>query len=285
MIDAHAHVWRAGSLQIQWLDTPPVAGDPRWAPLRATFSPEMLRDLLAAEGLEAAVLVEAADALEETEALLAITRAHDWALGAVGWLPLAEPAAFAAGLARYGDNPGLVGLRHMIHGEADPNWVLQTSVVDSLRQLGAAGLAFDYVGVSLDHLDSLARLANACPDTTIVLDHLNSPPIAEGPFQPWAARLSAAAERPNVVAKVSGLEICSTWRAWRAADWRPYLDLALRAFGAERLMLGSNWPVSTLSASYAKTWAAHRAWLATLSESEQAAVATGTARRVYERGA
>ncbi len=281
MIDSHAHLWQAGSLQTRWLERPPFLGDVRWQPLRASFTPAMLRRLLAEQRLEGVVLVEAAAALEETEALLAHAADNAWVLGLVGWLPLADARAFDAALQRYADRSALVGVRHQIHAEPDPDWVLRAAVVENLDRLAAAGLAFDYVGVNLRHLDNLARLADACPDLIIVLDHLNSPPIAEGTLDPWRQKLAEAARRPNVVAKLSGLETCSNWASWSLADWRPFLDHALEVFGADRLMLGSNWPVSTLAGSYADTWRAHRSWLAGLSEGEQVAIASKTARRVY----
>lgn len=281
--DTHVHLWEAGSLQTQWMEKPPYRGDPRWQPLRASFRPEDLRALMDANRIDGAVLVEAVDDLDETDALLAIAREHDWVAGVVGWLPLADAPALEAALERVGDAAALVGVRHLINTEPDPDWVLQDAVVAGLNRIAQAGLSFDYIGISMDHLQRLPALADACPGLTIVLDHLNNPPIAEGAFQPWGDLLGKAATRTNVVAKISGLEMCCRWGHWTAADWRPYADHALACFGPDRLMLGSNWPVSTLSGNYAQIWAAHRDWLSRLSETEQAAIASATARRVYAR--
>ncbi len=283
MIDTHVHVWQAGSIQTAWMDKPPFRDDPSWDPLRESFPPSAFEDLMAAEGLDGAVLVEAADALEETDTLLGLAQEHDWVVGVVGWLPLADTADFGAALERYSGTSKLAGVRHQIHTEPDPDWVLQPPVVASLGRLGATGLSFDYVGLTMDHLSRLPRLADACPGLTIVLDHLNNPPIAEGEFQPWAENLAEAAARVNVMAKISGLEICSSRDGWTAADWRPYVDYALEVFGPERLMLGSNWPVSTLAGRFDETWAAHRSWLSSLSEYEQTAISAQTAQRIYGR--
>ncbi len=280
-IDAHVHIWEAGSLQTQWMEKPPYQGDPKWEPLRATFRPADLEALMGASGVDGAVLVEAVDDLEETEALLAICRQNAWVSGVVGWLPLTDMDALEAALERFSTAPALVGMRHLINTEPDPDWVLQESVVAGLKRLAQAGLSFDFVGITTEHLERLPRLADACPDLTIVLDHLNCPPIADGAFQPWADLLAAAATRANVVAKISGLEMCSRWGDWTSEDWRPYADHALSCFGADRVMLGSNWPVATLSGRYEEIWAAHRAWLSALSASEQADIASGTAGRVY----
>ena len=108
-------------------------------------------------------------------------------------------------------------------------------------------------------------------------------PERKGAFQPWADLLGKAAARTNVAAKLSGLEMCCRWGDWTAVDWRPYADHALACFGPDRLMLGSNWPVSTLSGRYEQIWAAHRAWLSGLSETARVAIASATARRVYAR--
>jgi len=283
MIDTHAHVWAVGSPEFGWLDRPPFRGDPRWDPLRQTFSPDALERLLAAEGIDGVVLVESADLRVETDALLKLAREHAWVFGVVGWLPLLDATAFDAAIEHYKDAEGLAGVRHMINTEPDPEWILQPSVIESIRRLRDASLAFDYVGARIEQLAVLPRLADACPDTTIVLDHLNNPPIAEGSLHPWSELLTEAAARPNVVAKISGLDMCSRWWAWTAADWRPYIDHALDVFGAQRLMLGGNWPVSTLSAHYHDIWATYRDWLAALSAVEQAGISSGTARRVYGR--
>ncbi|MDJ0512728.1 MAG: amidohydrolase family protein [Methyloceanibacter sp.] len=282
-IDAHVHLWERGSLQTEWMEKPPYRGDPKWRPLRASFRPDDLQVLMDANGIDGAVLVEAVDNLEETDALLSIAREHNWAAGVVGWLPLADAPALEAALERVGNVASLVGIRHLINTEPDPDWVLQDTVVASLNRIAQAGLSFDYVGISMDHLERLPRLADACPELTIVLDHLNNPPIAEESFQPWADLLGEAAERINVTAKVSGLEMCCRWDHWTADDWRPYVDHALACFGPDRLMLGSNWPVSTLSGRYEQIWAAHRAWLLGLSETERTAIASATACRVYAR--
>ena len=284
MIDTHAHLWAVGSPEIGWLDRPPFHGDPRWDPIRKTFTLESLERLLAAEGIDGVVLVEAADLRMETDALLKLAGENDWVFGVVGWLPLLDAKAFDAAIDHYRDAEGLVGVRHLINAEPDPEWILQKPVIESIRRLAVVGLPFDYVGARIEQLAVLPQLADACPDTTIVLDHLNNPPIAEGMQHPWAELLTAAAARPNVVAKISGLDMCSRWWAWTAADWKPYLDHALEVFGAERLMLGGNWPVSTLSAHYHDIWAAHRGWLATLSGAEQLALSHTTACRVYRRG-
>ncbi|WP_067995065.1 amidohydrolase family protein [Nocardia pseudobrasiliensis] len=273
-VDAHVHVWdiSGGKFQVEydWLaETSEV--------LRRTYTLDDLEPDLGRYGVDALVLVQAADSTAENAALLdAAARAPRPAV-VVGWLPLHRPERMPDALSRY---PGLVGVRHMIHRDPDPEWLLRPEVSRSLALLAEAGLSFDAVAERPDLLAQVPVIAARHPTLPVVLDHLGKPPIAAGGWQPWADLLAAAAAQPNVVAKISGLATVSA-PGFTAAHWRPYVEHTLAVFGADRVMLGGDWPFTLSAATYATVWRATLDALADLSPGDRAAVLGETAARIY----
>ncbi len=277
IIDAHVHIWdlHQGAVEYPWLT-------PALGTIYRTFTLADARADMDAAGVSAIVLVQASDSLAETDALLAAAAAADRPARVVGWLPLTEPVATAAALERYAAcGTALVGARHLIHDEPDRGWLLRSDVAESMNLLARAGLVFDAVAETSDLLALVPRIAERHPSMTIVLDHLGKPPIATGGWQPWARMLAAAAAQPNVVAKISGLNTASG-PAWTPDSWRPYVDLALDHFGADRLMLGGDWPVALQAGSYQRVFSALLSVLDDLTQSEREQVMRGTASRVYQ---
>jgi L-fuconolactonase len=276
-VDAHHHLWAAGA-GYTWLDEPALA------PIRRTFTPEMITAELAAAGVARSVLVEGGRCdLAEAEVLLGHAAATPAIAGVVAW---ADPAApdLAAILAGYRALPGadrLVGIRAQVQGE-EQNYLDRADVRAGLATIGAAGLAFDLV-VRVDQLRSAARAAAALPDVRFVLDHLGKPRISAGTvgFTEWQAAIAPLAACPNATAKVSGLVTEADWQAWTVDDLRPYVTEAVALFGPERLMLGSDWPVCLLAGSYGAVRAAMLDALGTLPATERAAILGDTATRVY----
>ena len=280
VVDAHQHFWSYGTYQTSWMERPPYAGDPAFAPIRRSFGPEDLAPELAAAGVGATITVEAADGEVENRALLAACRSHDWIAGVVGWVPLDRPEEAGRLLDRLCREPKFVGVRHLVNVEPDPDWILRPEVLEGLAAVAARGLAFDYVGILPRHLEHVPRLAERVPNLRIVVDHLGKPPIAGGGFEPWGSLLARAAQAPNVFAKLSGLDTGSA-TGWSATDLAPYVDHALAVFGPERLMFGSDWPVALLRGGYAKVWSETGATLSGLSPVERERVLGGTAVEVY----
>lgn len=280
MVDAHQHFWAYGTYQTSWMEAAPYAGDPAFAPLRRSFAPGDLAPELQAAGVQATVAIQAAGGDAETGSLLAAAAAYPWIAGVVGWVPLDRPDVAARMLDELGHQPRLVGVRHLINVESDPDWILREPVLDGLRLLERRGLAFDYVGILPRHLAHVPVLAERLPGLRIVIDHLAKPPIATGAFEPWAGQLAAAAAAPNVYAKVSGLDAGDGDR-WQAADLARWVDHALHCFGAERLMFGSDWPVCLLRGGYGKVWRKTLAVLNGLSKSERARILGDTAIAAY----
>jgi L-fuconolactonase len=276
MIDAHHHFWWTGRHTYTW---PEQVGD-RFA---RDFTPDDLRGELARCGVKGTVLVQVLHQVGgETEECLDLSNEVDFVRGVVGWLPLADPDATAQALERLGGRGGkLVGVRHLISNEPDPRWLLQDGVIESLKLLAAAKLAFDAIPVTAAQFESVLDVAERLPELKLVLNHLGRPPIPEQGWEPWATQIARAAEHRNVSIKLSiGLDIIMRWR-WSTEAIRPYSDHVLDLFSSNRVMAASNWPVILLGASYEEAWNGITELLTGLSADERHAVLGGSARRIY----
>jgi L-fuconolactonase len=275
-VDAHEHVWDPARADYPWMT-------PALDRLRRPFGHADVVAEQAEVGVGTTVLVQAADNLEDTANMLRVARAHSQVAGVVAWVPLDDPAAAARlldGWQRAAEP--VVGVRHLVHREADPNWLLRPEVQDGLAGLAERGLTFDVCAETAPLLRHVPALAERHPALSLVVDHLGKPPIRARGWQPWADLLAAAAEPPNVTAKVSGLNTAADPSRWSSADFQPYVDHALEVFGPHRLMYGGDWPFALLAAgSYTQIWAGIRECLDTLGPEALWAVLGGTARRVY----
>lgn len=275
-VDAHHHVWDLAVRDQDWIRGPQLA------PLRRDFGLADLEPVARAAGVDRTVLVQTVTVPEETPELLALAEGSELVAGVVGWTDLTRPGV-ADELARLRELPGgryLKGIRHQVQGESDPEWLLRPDVRRGLAAVAAAGLVFDLV-VLPHQLPACVRAAADLPGLTFVLDHLGKPPVATGDLQPWATALRALAALPNTVGKLSGLVTEADHATWDTADLRPYAETALDAFGPDRLMFGSDWPVCTLAASYDTVLATARELTAALDEARRTAVFETTATRVY----
>ncbi|MEV0823205.1 amidohydrolase family protein [Nonomuraea rubra] len=273
-IDAHHHVWDLSARPHAWLDP---AG---MAPVRRTFTLDDLVEQATASGVTGTVLVQVLPDLDETRDFLTLAAESSLVSGVVGWIDLTEPGA-ADTLAALPE--GLVGVRHGVQSEADPAWLNRPDVRRGLAAVAASGLAYDLL--TLPHqLPAAIDTVSALPELTFVLDHLSKPPIASGELEPWRSRIVELAARPNVFCKLSGMVTEADWGSWRTSDLRPYAETVLEAFGPERVMFGSDWPVCLLAAGYDQVVSAADELVAGLSESEREVVFAGTARRAYRLG-
>jgi L-fuconolactonase len=276
IVDAHHHLWDLAVRDQDWITGPELA------PLRRSFTVAELEHEAAIAGVGASVLVQTVTVAEETPEFLAIAAGSELVAGVVGWTDLTAPGV-ADTLAELRELPGgqrLVGIRHQVQGEPDPDWLLRPDVLHGLRAVAAAGLVYDLV-ILPHQLPTATAAAAALPELAFVLDHLGKPPIATGELRPWAEQLQELAALPNTAAKLSGLATEADWAHWTDADLRPFTDAALDAFGPERLMFGSDWPVCTLATDYAETLGTTRTLIAALGPAEQAAILADTATRVY----
>ncbi|KQX45386.1 amidohydrolase family protein [Paenibacillus sp. Root444D2] len=273
-IDAHQHFWNLDKVAYPWLV-------PAYGPLYRTIEAPELEPLINDAGIDKTVLVQAMDSYEDTDYMLETAAKYDWVAGVVGWVPLNKPDEAAKKLELYTKNPVYKGVRHLIHEEQDPDWVVQDNVIEGLKVLASFGMTFDVVAVLPRHLEHVPTLAEKVPNLKIVIDHLAKPPIKDGQMEPWASQMKKAASYPNVYAKLSGLNTAADWESWSAADIKPYIDYAFEIFGAERLMFGSDWPVANLAGDYAKVWKETNKALEGRSKSEIDAVLGHTAANFY----
>jgi L-fuconolactonase len=279
IVDSHQHFWDLAQVEYPWLV-------PDYGPIYRSFGPAELAPQLTAAGIDQTVLVQAANSFEDTEAMLAQAEAYDWIGAVVGWVPLEDAGQAGLALDRFSGERHFKGVRHLNHEEADPDWLVRPGVLDGLRVLEERGLTFDVISVHPLHLGHVPTLARTCPKLPIVIDHLAKPPIVSGEYDAWKDDLRAAAEHPNVSAKVSGLNTAADWEAWTGADLVESIGFALEVFGAERLMFGSDWPVAILAGDYAKVWRETNAALDELgvTEADRAAILGGTATAFYSLG-
>lgn len=279
VIDSHLHLWELGRGSGD--GPPPYAWlGPQHGRLFRSYGEGEAWDTLDAAGVGGAVLVQADDTLADTESMLAVADRHPWVLGVVGWIPLDKPAEAERELQRFLLNPKFRGVRHLVHDDPRDDFLVLPSVRDSLRMLAGQRLAFDVPDAFPRHLGHTVQLARELPELTVVLDHLGKPPLADAAAMAlWRADFRALAELPNTVAKLSGLHLPGV--PYTAEALRPLWDEALEAFGPRRLMMGGDWPVSTLGAPYSRTLEALLELAGGLTPPERNEFLEGTAARTY----
>lgn len=275
-LDSHLHLWDLADGAYSWLQ-------PSHGVLYDSFTAEQAKETLFGAGVQQAILVQADDTAADNEAMLAAAAAHSWIVGVVGWLPLEDPAASAALLKRWGANPKFAGVRTLVHDDPRPDVLELAPVRETLALLEKAGLAFDVPNAFPRHLGQVADVARDFPGLTVVVDHLGKPPRggSAAEMAEWERQLRAAAAFPNVVAKVSGLHTDGARFSASALDqvW----NVALSAFGPQRLMFGGDWPVSLLGGPYARTVNVCAELIDSLSPPEAQDIWSGTAVRTYSR--
>ena len=272
-IDAHQHFWRYDPAEHGWMTDPMAA-------IRRDFLPEDLRPLLGGLGFDGCVAVQARQNLEETRWLLELAAQHDFVRGVVGWVDLRSPE-LGRQLERFGDQKKLVGVRHVVQDEPDDEFMLREEFRRGIARLGEFNLAYDVL-IYPRQLKAAIGLAGLFPDQRFVLDHIAKPAIGGGRLEPWESGLRELARAPNLFCKLSGMVTEARWEAWRPEDFQPYLDVVFEAFGPERLMIGSDWPVCTLSAGYESAMGIVLGYIAQFPKTEQDSILGGNCARFYK---
>lgn len=281
VVDAHQHFWMYNEREYPWMGSGMDS-------LRRDHLPQHLTPWLERAGVQGTVAVQARRTLAETEWLLGLAARHTFILGIVGWVDFRAPDLEST-LERLSANPHLVGVRELIHDMPDEEYAVSLEHLRGIRALADVDLAYDLL-LRPPQLHAAVRLVDRFPEQRFVVDHIAKPEMRARPGHQagldsrhtiWLQGIAALAERPNVNCKLSGLVTEADWEHWQPEHLTPFLDVVLDAFGPQRLMLGSDWPVCTCAADYATTVGIVRDWASELSTDEQSAILADTCQRFY----
>lgn len=272
VIDAHQHFWQYNPVRDAWIDESMQV-------IRRDFYPEDLAPVLADNGVHGCVAVQADQSADETAFLLALADKHDFIKGVVGWTDL-RAANISEQLEQYAAHPKLKGFRHIVQGEPDNRFILGEHFCRGIKALQQHQFTYDIL-VYPKQLPAVEEFVQQFPEQALIIDHLAKPGIKAGELDAWAAHMRRIAQSPNVYCKLSGMVTEADWQQWEPAHFRPFMEVALEAFGANRLVYGSDWPVCLVAAKYREVKELVTDFISTLSTSEQQQIMGGNARSFY----
>lgn len=270
--DSHQHFWRYHPVEHGWMDN-------RMTVLKRDYLPGDLQPLLSASKFDGTIAVQARQTPEETRWLLELAGQHDFIRGVVGWVDLRSPE-LRSQLEEFCKNPKLVGVRHVVHDEPDDQFLLGPEFRQGIARLLELDLTYDLL-LFPRHLRVAVKLVAEFPAHKFILDHLGKPDIRGRNFSPWQEDLAALAKFPNVHCKLSGMVTEAEWQQWHPEDFHRYLDIVFAAFGPERLMIGSDWPVCNLSGDYAATMSIVSGYLQKCPDEVREQILGGNCARFY----
>ncbi len=276
-IDSHHHVWDLSVREQGWM-----VGD-AVAPVRRNFDMNDYRAASVGTGIEKTVLVQTVMLYEETPEYLALASSDELIAGVVGWLKIDAEDAIEH-LDHYQTLLGheyLVGIRDIAHDYPDPDYLGKAAVIANVQEIGRRGFAYDILSKTPQMKASIKLIEN-CPETTLVIDHISKPMIADGVMEPWKELIKVMASFPNTYCKVSGMVTEAKWNEWKVSDFRPYFEVLVESFTPARLMFGSDWPVSVLAGGYRKVIDLAEELTTDFSASEKEDFWSGTAIRAYK---
>jgi L-fuconolactonase len=244
IIDTHHHFWKYSAAEYGWIND-------EMKTIRRDFLPADLKKTLDGAGVSGAISVQARTTVEESDWLLSMAEKHDFLRGVVGWVPLTE-SDVEKHLERLATHKKFKGVRHVIQGEPDDNYILRPDFNAGIKKLLKYKLRYDIL-IFERHLKPSIRFVDQHPNQMFILDHVAKPKIKERILSPWREDMIELGKRPNVYCKISGMITEADWTKWSSADLAPYLDTALQAFGPKRLLFGSDWPVMLVAGQY-KPW-------------------------------
>ncbi len=263
IIDSHHHLWKFNSDDYGWMDDSMKV-------LKRDYLPADLENEMMSAGVSGTVVVQARQIIEETRWLLELADENPFIRGVVGWVDLRSPD-LGIQLKQLAGHSKLVGVRHVIHDEADDDFMLRPAFVNGIEKLKDYNLTYDLL-LFPKHLERAIELVSMFPDQRFVLDHISKPFIKTGILQPWKEDIEALATQPNVWCKISGMVTEADHQSWNYMDFVPYMKVVCEAFGTDRIMLGSDWPVCRLAGEYNEVMGIPLDFLNHLSETEKESI-------------
>ncbi|EHQ27771.1 amidohydrolase family protein [Mucilaginibacter paludis] len=271
-IDAHQHFWIFDPVRDSWINDD-------MSVIQRDFLPADLRPVLTANGMDGCIAVQADQSETQNDFLLSLADNNDFIRGIVGWVDL-RAENIADRLEYYSQFKLMKGFRHVLQGEEDRALMLKPQFMNGIGKLKDYGFTYDIL-IFPDQLQYVSEFVEDFPDQKFVIDHLAKPYIKDKKIDEWARDINTVAQHDNVWCKVSGMVTEADWKNWKAEDFFPYLDVAFEAFGADRLMFGSDWPVCQVAASYAEMKGIVEQYTSALSVDEQAMFWGGNAAGFY----
>jgi len=272
IIDSHQHFWNYDPVAHSWIND-----DMRV--LKRNFLPEDLWTVYQENDVQGCIAVQADQSEAETTFLLELAAEHDFIKGVVGWVDL-RSEQLEERLMHYADFPKLKGFRHVVQSEPDPNFMLRKDFQRGLDQLHRYNFTYDIL-IFPTQLAAALETVKSFPDQNFVIDHIAKPYIKAGKIAEWASFMQQIASHPNVMCKVSGMLTEADWTTWQSKDFTPYLDIVFEAFGTQRILFGSDWPVCLVAGSYAQVKGLVSDYISKYSVAEQADVWANNTKHFY----
>lgn len=272
-IDSHQHFWHFIEKDFGWMNDHMQA-------IKKDQLPEDFASELHAVGFDGSVAVQARQSLEETNWLLKLAGSIDFIKGVIGWVDL-QGAGIEKQLEYYSKFSKLVGIRHVVHDEPKNDFILQSDFLRGIKLLQKYSLAYDLL-VFPKHLPNVIKVVEQFPEQIFILDHLAKPMIKNSVISPWKEDIQCLAKYPNVFCKVSGMVTEADWNQWKPDDFTPYIDVVFNAFGCNRIMIGSDWPVCKLTGSYHQVLNIVLSYIENFTEKDKGMVLGGTACKAYK---
>ena len=273
IIDSHHHFWKYDPIEYDWIDDSMKI-------IRKDFLPENLKTTIQEAGVDGVISVQARQSVEETDWLIGMAQQNDFIKGVVGWLPLIQDD-MEVYLEKYAGEKALKGVRHVIQGEPDPEFILRKDFNRGISLLKKYSLVYDILIVERQ-LPNTIRFVDQHPNQVFVLDHIAKPLIGRKVLSPWKENIMELAKRENVNCKISGMVTEADYQEWTPSQLHPYFEVILEAFGPARLLFGSDWPVCLVATSYKNWMELLLKSISQLSESEKAKIMGGNAVRIYQ---
>lgn len=262
-IDAHQHFWKYDPQRFGWINE-------HMQVLKQDYLPPDLKQEMRKTGFDGCVAVQASQSEAETDFLLELGEQYDYIKGVVGWIDLCDYNVRRR-LAHYAQFPKLCGIRHIVQDEADDYFLLKPDFMRGVKMLPDFDLSYDIL-IFEKHLPATLQFVSYMPECRLVVDHIAKPKIAAGELSPWEENMRSLARYPNVSCKLSGMLTEADWKNWKPGDFKPYLDVVFEAFGPDKLMIGSDWPVCRLAGEYEEVIALVENYMEHFSEEDKVKV-------------